>query len=124
LARATQLFAEACAKQSQHFEQKASRELEARVRQWRGDLDELLADDPPSMAYFRSDVEVRAIIAVILNQLPSIPIEPEESMLKEVDRLDRQLEKRWTPGGFIWPAEWEPAYPRQKFWWLYGRLSD
>ena len=38
-------------------------------------------------------------------------------------RLDRQLEKRWTAGDFIWPAGWEAAYPRERYWWLYGRLK-
>jgi hypothetical protein len=118
-----QLFEEACTKQSRHFEQKVSRELEARVRQWAEDLDELLADEPPSMAYYRSDVEVRAIIDAMLDHLDSLPTEAKVSVLREIGRLDHQLEKRWAAGEFIWPAGWEAAYPRQRYWWLYGQLK-
>lgn len=123
LDRAIHRFDEACADDSQEFEQKASRELEARVRQWAEALHELQEDDPPSMAYYKSDIEVRAIIEAMLDHLDSIPTEAETTIFKEVGTLDRQLKKRWIDGNFIWPNGWEAAYPRQKYWWLYGRLK-
>lgn len=123
LDRATQMFDEACSDHSRDFEKKAGQELEARVRQWSESLRELTEDDPPSMAYYRSDVEVRAIVEVMLDHMIIIPTVAEDAMMREIGQLDRQLEKQWIAGNFIWPAEYEPAYPRQKYWWLYGRLK-
>ena len=74
------------------------------------------------MVYYQSDVEVRAIIEVMIGHLASIPFEAQESSLEEINKLDHQLEETWVTGAFIWPAGWETAYPRKRYWWLYGHF--
>lgn len=123
LKQAMQLFDDACADQSRAVEQKGSRELEARLRQWAGALEELLEDEQPSPAYYRSDVEIRAIIQALLGHFAPLPSERKAPFLKELETLDHQLAERWVAGKFIWPAEWAPAYPRPAYWWLYGQLK-
>ena len=120
LDRAVKFFDQACSDHRWAFAQKAGLEFAARIRQWDQTLHELLEDEPPSMVYYQSDVEVRAIIEVMIGQLASMPIEAQESGLEEINKLDRQLEKKWVAGAFIWPAGWEAAYPRKRYWWLYG----
>ena len=101
---------------------KAQQELTARVRQWGNDLDELLQDDFPSMAYYGADVEVRAIITILFDKLQQNSVQISAAVSSQLDRLDKQLEKRWQAGKFIWPVDWAAAYPQDDYWWLYGKL--
>ena len=101
---------------------KAQQELTARVRQWDNDLEELLQDDFPSMAYYKTDVEVRTIIAILFDKLQQESVQISAAVSSRLDRLDKQLEKRWQSGKFIWPVEWAAAYPQHAYWWLYGNL--
>ena len=123
LDRVVKFFDQACSDHRWAFEQKASLEFAARIRQWDQTLPELLEDKPPNMVYYQSDVEVRAIIEVMIGQLASMPIEAQESSLAEINKLDHQLEETWVTGKFIWPAGWEAAYPRKRYWWLYGHFK-
>lgn len=104
-------------------EAKAQQELTARVRQWDNDLDDLLHDDFPSIAYYSVDVEVRAIIVVLFDKLQQNSVQISAAVTSQLEWLDKQLEKRWQSGEFIWPAEWVPAYPQDIYWWLYGKLT-
>lgn len=122
LRRANQQFDTACSEQRGRYEQKAGQELEARLRQWGEALRELLEDEPPSMAYYRQDVQTRAIIQAIFNQPVPIPTEKRGAILEQIEALDSDLRERWETGRFVWPTEWEPAYPRSTYWWLYGKL--
>lgn len=122
LTRASQQFDAACSQQRARYEQKASQELEARLRQWGEALRELLEDEPPSMAYYRQDVQTRAIIQAIFSQSIPIPAETRGAILERIEALDSELRERWEAGQFVWPIEWEPAYPRSAYWWLYGTL--
>jgi len=123
LARAIQSFDNTCMDQRWSFHQKARQEFEARIRQWAEILTELLEDEPPSMNYYRSDVEVRAIVEAIKSHQDIVPIEAEKSTLERIRELDHHLQENWVIGPFIWPAGWEAAYPRQQYWWLYGSVK-
>lgn len=114
------LFDDACVDQSRDYELKFSRELAARLRQWAQVLEELLNDEAPSLAYYQTDVEVRAIIEVLVDYLPPRPTQEEEFDLAEIGVLDQKLKQRWESGEFIWPVVWQPAYPLPTYWWLYG----
>ncbi len=102
---------------------KAQQELTARVRQWGNDLEELLRDDFPSMAYYNADVEVRVIIAILFDKLQQDSVQISAAVSSQLDRLDKQLKKRWQSDKFIWPIEWAAAYPQDEYWWLYGKLA-
>lgn len=105
------------------FEKKASQELQARLGEWERALRELFDDRRPSMAFYRNDVEKRVMIQALINALEaeSASIKPE--ILGKLERLDGQLRARWQTGAFIWPTEFEAAYPADDYWWLYGELA-
>lgn len=105
------------------FEEKAARELEARLRQWDTALEELLQDDPPSLAYYQADVETRAMIAALIDELRNFPAQFSSENVERLDKLDHRLRQRWQPGEFIWPEIWKPAYPKAAYWWLYGQIG-
>ena len=100
------------------LEEKAHTDLEARIRQWGESLREL---KNMSVAYYRTAVESRAMIAALINKLQTKPYELQSRFVSQVNLLDGNLRNNWQSGDFIWPAEWQPAYPKLIYWWLYGK---
>lgn len=124
LAAASQQFEQAVANKTFSFKEKAQQEFMTRLRLWREALKELLEDDSPSMAYYRTEVENRVILEALLEALKAQSVGLEADQVEELSNLDRKLRQRWEAGSFVWPAEWQPAYPRSQYWGLYGELSD
>ncbi|SRR5690554_2113227 len=100
------------------FEHHAHEELEARLRQWNEYLRETKRDS--GIAYYETAVEARAMIEALLDQLRASPYQLQPEVAQRVAMLDRQLRQKWLPGEFVWPQEWKRAYPKEKYWWLYG----
>ena len=100
------------------FEKKAHEELEARLRQWQSYVGEVKQGS--NVAYYESAVEPRAMIEALIAQLRVQPYKLQEALPQRLAALDRELRHVWEPGEFVWPQEWQPAYPRDKYWWLYG----
>ena len=100
------------------LEEKAHTDLEARIRQWGESLREL--KNMP-VAYYRTAVESRAMIAALINKLQTKPYELQSRFVSQVNLLDGNLRNNWQSGDFIWPSEWQPAYPKLIYWWLYGK---
>lgn len=98
------------------FEEKGGREIRSRLRQWDDFLRQMEGDPAEAAAFYHARVEVRAMLAALIEALPA----PAASSLKALDRLDEKLNQLWQPGQFVWPEEWQPAYPKDSFWWLYG----
>lgn len=117
LREANKKFEVAARKQPTLFRQKAQQELAARIRQWEQALRDLFED--PSPVYYRTDVETRAIIQALMARLTDV----DAAATEKVNELDQKLKQRWQSGDFVWPTEWQPAYPQDKYWWLYGRLQ-
>lgn len=120
LQAAGQKFEEIVAAQPGRFQAKARQELEMRVQQWGKALQDLLEDESPSLAYYRSDVRFRAIIMALSGRLVSIPA----ALAQKIEALDNLLRQHWQAGEFVWPPEWKPAYPAPSYWWLYGKLKN
>lgn len=104
------------------LETKAHEELEARMRQWREYLNEVKHGS--GAAYYASAVDARAMIRAIVNQLRVHPYQLNEEVPAKIALLDRELSRIWEPGDFVWPFDWQPAYPREEYWWLYGRPRE
>jgi hypothetical protein len=118
LATAVQQFEAATREQVVRVEMKANEELERRIRQWGESLKD---GGEGSRAYYQTAVENRAIIATLVNKLQNKPFELNSRLIPQVNMLDSNLRNKWQSGDFIWPAEWEAAYPRVNYWWLYGQ---
>jgi len=114
-------FNEALIEKVVSFEQHAHDELHARLRQWSEYLRELNQESAAAGDYYHSAVETRAMIAALLDKLEMPPYQLDKRVLDELGVYDRALSNHWLPDGFVWPAEWQAAYPRADYWWLYGR---
>ena len=121
LDRAIATFNEALVEKVVRFEQHAHDELHARLRQWSEYLRELNQEPAAAGDYYASAVETRAMIAALLDKLEMPPYELDKRIFNELGVYDRALSNHWLADGFVWPSEWQPAYPRSAYWWLYGR---
>lgn len=100
------------------LEERAHTELEARIRQWGEALNEFKGEG--SLSYYRTAVDTRLMIALLIDKLQTAPFQLNPRILPQLQLRDVNLSGKWRSGDFIWPEEWQPAYPRSEFWWLYG----
>lgn len=102
-------------------EKRAHTELEARIRQWGEYLGDLADKKSADVASYPAQVEVRAIIAALLNQLQQRPYTLDQKLANAATSLDQGLRARLSGGEFVWPEAWQAAYPKAEYWFLYGR---
>jgi hypothetical protein len=100
-------------------EKKAAQELRSRINLWKAYLDDY-GEDPDNAGHYADEVTQRVIAALLLRRLPRLADSAEAQRLLPLDSFLRALLKR---GPFIWPAERQPAFPEDDFWFLYGRLG-
>lgn len=122
LAAANADFDAIVARQLVRYETRALAEAGARMREWTDYLRDLatskrLAGDHAHYAY---KADIRVVLAEVLHLLGQPPYELPGHVVTDVAALDRRLQARWQPGGFIWAAVWQPAYAMEAYWWLYG----
>lgn len=113
-------FNQALEERTVRFEQKAHRELDARLRQWEEYLKDVDRDQASSKSNYSTAVEARAMIAALSEYLNLAPYELDSRVPQRAALLDTRLRNRWTTGEFIWPESWTAAYPQADYWWLYG----
>lgn len=101
------------------FENKAHIEIDARIRQFEAYLHELRTRQTTAVNY-ETAVEPRAMLSALAAQLSIAPYQLQPQVPARLETLDKNLRQRWTPGEFVWPASWQPAYPANEYWWLYG----
>jgi hypothetical protein len=114
-------FNEALVEKVVRFEQRAHEELHARLRQWSEYLRDLSKESFAAGDFYPSAVQTRAMIRALINKLNMPPYELDDRTLTEVKAYDRALRNYWRAGEFVWPPEWQPAYPKADYWWLYGQ---
>lgn len=120
LQQAESEFEQALVEQVVRFEKRTHQELHTRLREWMGYLRGLSANKPKQNVIYPTAVNTRVMIAAMMDKLQSPPYELNDTVLDEVTILDRRLCGQWIPGEFVLPLVWQPAYPAEKYWWLYG----
>lgn len=119
LEEAMTLFNRALVEKVVRFEEKTHQELEARIRQMEEYLRDLENKQASGMNYATA-VEPRAMIAALIDKLEMAPYQLNPRIPQQVDLLDKNLRRRWRSGEFVWTDGWQPAYPPERYWWLYG----
>jgi hypothetical protein len=61
------------------------------------------------------------MVAALINKLQFPPYQLDERIPQQTAAYDNNLRRRWQSGEFVWPEEWQAAYPKGEYWWLYGR---
>jgi hypothetical protein len=98
--------------------QKATRELRARLRQWGAYLNDLKRDYEEQAVYYHVEVRSRTLITLLK---PSAETS-DEGDAEVLAGLDRTLSAWFIPGEFIWDQNLQAGFPRQVFWYLWGKL--
>ncbi len=117
-------FNKALEEKTVRFEQKAHRELDARLRQWEEYLKDLERGQANSKSNYNTAVEARAMIAALTDYLQMAPYQLDRRVLQRTLALDGRLRSRWVADDFVWPEDWQQAYPRSEYWWLYGNPRE
>jgi hypothetical protein len=96
------------------YVRKAIHEVHGRLDAWRASLDD---DDRKSTVFYAQDVRMRAKIYLLEQALGAdVPVELEHYR----ERVDQDLFEIFVPGGFVWDARLQAAFPKNSCWWLYG----
>ena len=107
------------------FECRGHQELHIRLGEWTGYLRCLIKYKGTKIASagkarYGNEADTLVVISVLIDKLESPPYELDQRIPEELAALDRSLRSRWQPGKFVWTPVWEPAYPQDEYWWLYG----
>ena len=114
--QATAAFEDALLEKVVRFEQRTHQELHARLGNW----STCLREPHIQPNRYIDKVDTRIVIEAMIIALSQKPYHLEQQVTNEINTLDKNLKKRWHPGEFILDAVWQPAYPQQSYWWLYG----
>ena len=99
---------------------KAQAEFRARLNLWRDFLEEYRQDPAANYDRFAYEVNRRVLLELLTPEAARLP----EADLQALAGLDGWLRAAFLPGEFIWEPILSSAFPRQPFWYLYGKLPD
>jgi hypothetical protein len=103
------------------FETKASREIEARIRQWSEHLRDVDKAKKDSSLY-KSGIETRIMLTLLLERLEHSPYKEKPELAKRLEMIDMGVWVRWKKGAFVLDEVLEPVYDPKIFWYLFGKL--
>ncbi len=102
-----------------HTEKRMRRELDARLNSWQWFVDDCCERKQSCVAYYATEAELRTLLDLLIEAAAGFGnVAPQQRRLV---LLDSQFRRWLRPGDFVWAALLEPVYPRNRFWWLYGR---
>ncbi len=102
-----------------NWSKKAALEFSSRLRMWKDRLEELVRD--PSAAFYRYEVRLRVILALLADDLlAGIPLQEQEYLAG----LDARFRGASVKTGFIWDPAQEAGFPEETFWYLYRELKS
>jgi len=99
------------------WETKAGHEVQARMRLWSNYLADYRQNPEQHGDAYPHEVRYRVILHLLLVKLPESP--PEQASLSQLDSL---LRAKLTTSDFIWDADLQAGFPREVYWFLYGKL--
>lgn len=106
-----------------HYEQKLLREVPMRLRVMAAFFRECSENPRDCGGAYPVEALRRTIVGEILMAMTEFGYEKKE-MTAAARPADQALRRLLHAGDFIWSPILEPVYPRETFWWLYGRPDD
>lgn len=97
-------------------------DLRGRLDAWQWFLDDYAKRPEEQAPYYPAQVHTRLAIQLLLDELSGRPEAAEFE--RRLFTLDERLRTDWIAGDFVWPSSLAHAFPRDMFWWLYGRLKQ
>ncbi len=116
-------FEAECAKWAVHYESKLQHELHARLDAFDQFLNECGDDLQSCAANYPVQAEKRTIIEHLTDELKELEALPDE-IEGRIRHIDQRLRRLLHEGDFITDERLEAAYPKDRFWWMYGYLPE
>ncbi|PKO16855.1 MAG: hypothetical protein CVU39_06460 [Chloroflexi bacterium HGW-Chloroflexi-10] len=103
-----------------NWQKKVKKELPSRIRQWQQTIQELKHAEKISPAQFSSQLSVRVIVTLLLDEVSQNEVAADYFSLIP---LDQALKNHFIAGDFVLEKTLEPLFPKEKFWFLYGKIA-
>jgi len=97
-------------------EEKMQREIKARLHNWHEYLHELERQPRHYGGEFPTQVEGRTVVDLLMEAAGDAA--PPEAVA-ELREADRHIRDYTEPADFVWDDDMQPAFPRERYWWLY-----
>lgn len=102
---------------------KVQREIEARLNAWaRYVIEDCLESRATCADEYPSQAEGRTMLALLLDEASEYSHADLAPIQNRLAALDSQFKGLSGPGPFIWDPILAPAYPPDRFWWLYREI--
>lgn len=101
-------------------EQKAAREIKARLQTWSAFLDDAIGDPARHIPEYPTQVENRVIMDMLFGVAGHAA--DGQNFQARLDSLDERLRANTVGSEFVWDAAFAPAFPKDHNWWLYVQL--
>ena len=98
---------------------KAGREVQARMRLWSNYLADYRQNPESHADAYPYEVRYRVMLHLLLAEVSIPPVEQES-----LSQLDGVLLASLSSSDFIWGSDLQPGFPREVYWFLYGKLSS
>ena len=120
LATAVAKLDELFAKHVVRSEHRMHQEIHARLNQWLGYLSHMSSSKIADRDYYATIVDTRVVVQAMVDKMRPSPYRLDGGVLEELTAVDNNLKGRWEIGSFVWDQVWQPAYPPETYWWMYG----
>ena len=101
------------------WETKAGREFQSRFGLWNNYLADYCHNPEGQADAYPHEVRYRAMLHLLMDELSTPPSEQ-----KELAQLDSLLRVNLISSDFIWETELQAGFPREVYWYLYGKLKS
>jgi hypothetical protein len=102
-----------------HAAARMTRELEARLSSWSWFVEDCQAQKRTCISHYATEAELRTLITLLLEE--AARHEDVSDQRQQLAALDARFRNWFKPGEFVWRPVLRSVYPRERFWWLYGR---
>ncbi len=103
-----------------HYRQKLERELNSRLDAWTWYLEDYERHPEEVAASYPAQAHIRLKIELLLEEGERLGLDVEKARGR-LRALDQMLRRNWELGPFLWEDTLQGIFPRDRFWWLYGR---
>jgi hypothetical protein len=100
------------------YREKLAHELKSQIDSWRWFLQDCREDRSRCRDEYRFEVRLRNRIALLLDALGE---RAPADQVSRLEQLDRDLRAIILPGEFTLDPSLQDRYPRDRYWWLYGK---
>lgn len=103
----------------ERFREHALRELSSLTDSWRWFLDDCYEKEQGCAEAYPTEARTRTTMQLIIDYLGEDQVPWE--LIGKIEAQDHRLRMRFREGDFIWPQELASQFPRERYWWLYGK---